>query len=516
MPSTSASHPPPPHGLRSLNAPSLPDRSPFGFGAQATGGGAASENNTYVVDNMMDLRAVLKLDTPRTVYVRGEIRGSQINETFRGDCQYYIDSSGVPEYNFTLYIMALNATYTDAVKRAVAADGMFEGRNASEYLALLNHQNGWRGTAQNVQKSWESIDAQGNLTLIGMDSSAHLNGISLIFNSRSNIIIRNLQLSSPRDCFPSPETYPATWNARYDAISFVTTTNAWVDGNTFADNLSGFVAPDEFLWGWQVDRYDGLFDVEDGSDSITFSHNIVANHHKSLLWGGGEKEGPRDVGKMRFTVFGNRFANSSSRNPLMRFGTFYIVDNVFGNYDNEPPLFDEDGAGLERRGDRFSGREMRRDGFEGQGETPYLPDFEYNMGIYNLSSVLVSGNIFAQTGSYANDTTRIFTFQNLATPSTPARFCSPPDIPPSSSYPYPQLSSLSHPQSAFNGAAINLTANVVAAFAYHLEAKTDSVPGGLVVQDCEGFAGQDMPVAFEDADDVLDYVQRNAGQGGGL
>jgi hypothetical protein len=121
--------------------PALPDRQPFGFGALATGGGIADENNTFVVDNMMDLRSLLKMDTPRTVYIRNEIRGNQINETFSGDCQYYIDSSGVPGFNFTLYIMALNATYTGAVKAAVAANETFEGYNATEYLALLNHQN---------------------------------------------------------------------------------------------------------------------------------------------------------------------------------------------------------------------------------------------------------------------------------------------------------------------------------------------------------------------------------------
>lgn len=199
--------------------------------------------------------------------------------------------------------------------------------------------------------------------------------MSLVFNGRSNIIIRNLRISSPRDCFPAPETYPDSWNARYDAISFVTTTTAWLDGNVLADGESGAVAPDDFIWGWQVDRYDGLFDVEDGSDNITFSHNVVANHHKSLLWGGGEKEGERDLGKMRFTVFGNHFANSSSRNPLMRFGTFYIANNVFSNYANKPPLYSA-GDGL--------ARDEERSVSEDEDDAPYLPDFQYNLGIYNL------------------------------------------------------------------------------------------------------------------------------------
>lgn len=90
---------------------------------------------------MMDFRKALTLTTPRTIYVKGELKGSQINETTNGDCQYYIDSSRVPDFNFTLYIMALNSTYTDAVKAAEAAGEEFEGRNATEYLNLLNRQN---------------------------------------------------------------------------------------------------------------------------------------------------------------------------------------------------------------------------------------------------------------------------------------------------------------------------------------------------------------------------------------
>lgn len=221
-----------------------------------------------------------------------------------------------------------------------------------------------------MQKSWESINVQGNLTLVGWDSGAYLNGVSLVFNVQSNVIVRNLRMSPPRDCFPAPETYPSSWNARYDAISVVTSNLMWFDGNILEDGPSA-VAPEDFIWGWKVDRYDGLLDVEDGSDNITFSHNIVANHHKSLLWGGGEKEGPRDIGKMRFTVFGNHFVNSMSRNPLMRFGTFYIVNNLFSNYNNQAPIFEYDNSTSE------SASLVRRN-------DTYTPDFQYDLGIYNM------------------------------------------------------------------------------------------------------------------------------------
>lgn len=355
----------------------------------------------------------------------------------------------------------------------------------------------------NSQKAFVSIDVSGNLTLIGWDSSAYLHGVSLIFNSRSNVIIRNLRLTSPRDCFPAPETYPNSWNARYDAISFVTTHTAWVDGNTFEDGPEA-VAPDDFLWGWKVDRYDGLFDVEDGSDNITFSHNIVANHHKSLMWGGGEKEQDRDLGKMHFTVFGNHFSNSMSRNPLMRFGTFYIVNNLFENYNNKAPLY-ANATLLRRRGHPSLGGTTAA--LRPRAEA-YTPDFQYDMGIYTMSSVLASGNAFSQSGSYPNDTTRIFTFYNLS-PATVGTFCSPPDTSSLTA-----LSSLRMPKSTFNGVDINLAKNVQATFAWYISKKTDSVAGGLQVTNCTGFAAQKVPRAFRSGRDVEAYVRKNAGQVG--
>lgn len=123
------------------SAPTLPDRQPFGFGSNVTGGGTPTDENTFVVDNVADLRAALQLSTPRTIYVKGELQGTRINETMSADCQYYIDSSNVKNYNFTLYLMAMNETYTDSVKAAVAAGELFDGKDATEYLALLNHQN---------------------------------------------------------------------------------------------------------------------------------------------------------------------------------------------------------------------------------------------------------------------------------------------------------------------------------------------------------------------------------------
>lgn len=131
----------------------------------------------------------------------------------------------------------------------------------------------------------------------------------------------------------------------------------------------------------------------------------------------------------------------------------------------------------------------------------------------NRSSVLASGNYFDQSGTYLDDHTRIFTFNDLATPDLPATFCSPPDLSADEAALYPELSSLAQLSSSFNGQPVNLTDNVLQTFEYYISVKTDSIAGGLVGS-CANFIGQEMPEIFAAADDVLEYVRSNAGQVG--
>ncbi|RPA98039.1 hypothetical protein L873DRAFT_1844439 [Choiromyces venosus 120613-1] len=100
---------------------------------------------------MPDLRAALKLPSPKPIDVNGTLYGSDLwsNGTM-ATCQYYIDTSPVRSFNFTIYVLSLSATYKGLVKAGAAAGEVFEGRNASEYAVMLGRQNGWRGQAQNV------------------------------------------------------------------------------------------------------------------------------------------------------------------------------------------------------------------------------------------------------------------------------------------------------------------------------------------------------------------------------
>ncbi|KAH7351202.1 pectin lyase fold/virulence factor [Rhexocercosporidium sp. MPI-PUGE-AT-0058] len=459
-------------------APNLPpNRSTFSFGSLATGGSAANASSIFLVDNMPDLRTALELPYPRVVYVKGNITGHQItsdvaNGSTYADCQWFTEKSGAKQFNLTRYIMSLNTSYMDGVKLAADRNETFEGMNAVEFLTLLKKMNGWRPQAQNSQKAWVSINVKSDLTLIGVDENALLNGVSLIFNTVNNVIIRNLKMIPPQDCFPAPETVtPDTaWNARYDALSLVTSTNFWIDGNTLQDGPAR-VAPDPLIWGYKVDRYDGLMDCEDGSDNITFSHNIVGNHHKSLLLGGGLKERGRDLGKMRFMFFGNWFSNSDSRNPLMRFGTFYILNNLF-TYENVPV-----------------------------GE--YQGQLQYNLGIYTECSVLADGNVFQNAEE--KNTTKIFSFSTLVNTTLPARLC----IPASEHNSSGESRGIG---SSFNGRQIDLEENALATFNRFVIERPDNVVNGTLLLGCQGFSSQSVPVAFQTTEEVEAYVRKEAGQ----
>jgi pectate lyase len=236
---------------------------------------------------------------------------------------------------------------------------------------------------------------------------------------------------------------------------------------------------------WQVDRFDGLFDCEDGTDNVTFSHNIIRNHHKSMLLGGGTKEAPRDLGKMHFTVFGNLFNGSASRNPLMRFGTFDVTGNVFLQRNDRAPVFD-----LAAVSSTHGTRTLR-----GRANGPADAVFEYNLGVYNQSTVVVRDNVFIQTGVYANDPSRTFTFSEDTSADTPARLCIP----------------VTDSSSTLNGAVVNMTRVGAETIRYTVTAGKAIKDGVLLT--CDNVdVGYELPHMFKVASDVKQYVLQEAGQ----
>jgi hypothetical protein len=70
----------------------------------------------------------------------------------------------------------------------------------------------------------------------------------------------------------------------------------------------------------------------------------------------------------------------------MRFGTFYVVNNVFSNYQNKPPLYDYGAtSSTSNPAGNSEARRGKGDRLRERGDDdPYMPDFQYNLGIYNL------------------------------------------------------------------------------------------------------------------------------------
>lgn len=333
----------------------------------------------------------------------------------------------------------------------------------------------------------------GDLTLIGLEG-AFLDGVQIVFQSLSNVIIRNLKLTGPTDCVPEIES-PGSWNARYDAITLANATKFWVDGNTFQDGPAPIIRDELGLWGWDVLRHDGMFDVRLGSDSITLSHNILQNHHKTCLFGGSAKDASKDKGKMHFTLFANHWHKVESRNPMVRHGTFYLINNLYTQEADKPPYYDLADPG------KFQNVSDALPTFASK----YVPEFLDNIAVDNFASVLLGGNVFTVGGKYAEDQTRLLRFSNVKDPATPAKVCVPAKAGDGDG-----VDQLGAPSDSFNGKEIDMQVNALGNFEYW--AMRGKVAPSAIKATCEGFKLQEMPKTFQTPKEVEAYVKAQAGQ----
>lgn len=184
---------------------------------------------------------------------------------------------------------------------------------------------------------------------------------------------------------------------------------------------------------------------------------------------------------MHFTIFGNLFNGSASRNPLMRFGTFDVTANVFRQASNKAPLYNSTASVDEAA----------------VAAVPSDAVYGYNLGVYNQSTVLVRENAFVQTGTYPNDTSRLFTLSEDTRADLPARLCipAPTDVAPTT----------------LNGQTLDLLAVAEDMLQYHIDVTGNAVTGGVLLT-CEGIEiDYTLPVAFTSGEEVQKYVSEEAG-----
>ncbi len=150
-----------------------------------------------------------------------------------------------------------------------------------------------------------AIKIGGNTSVIGKDSSVKLTGFGLIVKSVSNVIIRNIAVSS-------------VLAANGDALAVQKSSNVWIDHVDVSSNRDH-----------DKDYYDGLIDLTHAADFVTISNSYIHDHWKASLVGHSDSNKAEDSGHLRVTYHNNFWSNVNSRGPSLRFGTGHIFNNYF-------------------------------------------------------------------------------------------------------------------------------------------------------------------------------------------
>ncbi|MGI5467236.1 pectate lyase family protein [Streptomyces sp. CA-132043] len=284
----------------------LPPRDGWASAAGGTTGGArADAAHTYTVTTWDGLRAALADDpgAPRIVKVEGTL-----NATADGCASFAADG-----YDFARYL----ADYDPAVW----------GRDRP----VSGAQEDLRAVSQRSQAAAITAYVPSDTTLIGVGAHAGITGGSLQIENADNVVLRNVTVESPLDCFPQWDpTDGATgaWNSEYDSVVVTGSTHVWLDHNTFTDGAH----PDSSLpsyYGEVYQRHDGELDIVRGADLVTASWNVFADHDKTLMIGNSDGAGATDRGKLRVTLHHNLFRDVTERAPRVRFGKVDAYNNHY-------------------------------------------------------------------------------------------------------------------------------------------------------------------------------------------
>ncbi|MPY64663.1 pectate lyase family protein [Streptomyces spongiae] len=152
------------------------------------------------------------------------------------------------------------------------------------------------------------VDIGSNTTVLGVGSSSGITGGGLRIKEATNVVVRNLNISKP--------VAPA------DGITVQESTKVWIDHNSFSADRDH-----------DKDYYDGLLDINHGSDHVTVSWNTFKDHFKGSLVGHSDNNASEDTGHLKVTYHHNSFSNVYSRIPSLRFGTGHFYNNYVNGAD---------------------------------------------------------------------------------------------------------------------------------------------------------------------------------------
>ncbi len=333
------------HGQRDIGRETLhPQDGWAASGSGVTGGSAAVPEQVYTVTNRRELIAALNngvpsssspfnpSNEPKIIYVKGTIDANVDDQNNPLTCTDYYANG----YTLESFL----ATYDPSVW----------GREEEPSGALEDA----RIASRNAQQARVRIRIGSNTTIVGLGKNAiikgawfDIRGTANVANSRSNIIIRNLNFRDTFDCFPAWDPTDGelgSWNAQYDSISLRDTNNVWIDHNTFEDrDTLDAKQPQHFGVLYQI--HDGLLDITNASDLVTVSWNRFRNHDKLMLIGSSDSA-TADRGKLRVTLHHNLFDGIGQRAPRVRFGQVHLYNNLY-DVRNTPNYNYSWGVGIE-------------------------------------------------------------------------------------------------------------------------------------------------------------------------
>ncbi|KAL2636154.1 hypothetical protein R1flu_007633 [Riccia fluitans] len=159
-----------------------------------------------------------------------------------------------------------------------------------------------------IVTSYKTIDGRGANVHIG-------DGACITLQDVTNVVIHGIHFSNCKSTGParimSSETHVGDrGKTDGDAVSIFSSSNIWVDHNSFESCA------------------DGLVDVIQGSTAVTISNNVFRNHDKVMLLGAHDSD--YEDKNMKVTVCFNHFADGlTERMPRCRLGSFHIFNNLY-------------------------------------------------------------------------------------------------------------------------------------------------------------------------------------------
>ncbi|MFC8371355.1 MULTISPECIES: polysaccharide lyase family 1 protein [unclassified Streptomyces] len=281
------------------------------YGTGTTGGADADREHVYTVRTWAEFKAALADggDAPKIIKVKGTI------DAVSEGCEAF----AAPGYDFDAYLEAY-APETWGLEQDLSA----EPDDSPE---------GLRRASAAAQDTAIKASVPSNTTIIGVGRNAGIKGASLQIKGVDNVIVRNLALESPIDCFPQwdpTDGSQGNWNSEYDTAVVHGSTHVWLDHNTFTDGEHpDSEAPTYF--GMLYQQHDGELDIVKGANYVTASWNVFTEHDKTILIGNSDSESTAvgDRGKLKATFHHNLFSGLVERAPRVRFGQVDVYNNHF-------------------------------------------------------------------------------------------------------------------------------------------------------------------------------------------